>query len=101
MTSLEYPDKNESVWLYDANVSYFQGAKHIVLVIFSILVLLLLFLPYTLFLFCGHWLQTCFSWINKLKPFLDAYHAPYKKESRYWTGLLSWSYDVFCSLYLA
>ena len=93
MTSLEYPDKNESVWLYDANVSYFQGAEHIVLVMFSILVLLFLFLPYTFLLFCGHWLQGYshwkpFSWINKLKPFLDAYHAPYKKESRYWTGLL-------------
>ena len=28
------------------------------------------------------------SWLNKIKPFLDAYYAPYKKKTRYWTGLL-------------
>ena len=26
--------------------------------------------------------------MNKIKPFMDAYHAPYKKDTRYWTGLL-------------
>ena len=28
------------------------------------------------------------SWLNKIKPFLDAYHAPYNRNHRYWTGLL-------------
>ena len=28
------------------------------------------------------------SWLNKIKPFLDAYHAPYNRKHRYWTGLL-------------
>ena len=93
MTNLEYPHKNESVWLYDGSVPYFQRADHIVLGIFAILVLIFLFLPYTLLLLCGHRLHACshwksFSWVNKLKPFLDAYHAPYKKETRYWTGFL-------------
>ena len=29
-----------------------------------------------------------FQWFNKFKPLLDAYYAPYKKNTRYWTGLL-------------
>ena len=96
MTHLEYPGhiyKNKKVWLYDGSMPYFQRADHIVLGIFAILVLLLLFVPYTLLLLCGHLFQAYsqrkpFSWINKLMPFLDAYHAPYKKETRYWTGFL-------------
>ena len=94
VTSLDYPDgTSELVWLYDGSVPYFQRADHIVLGIFAISVLLLLFLPYTLFLLLGQCLQAyshhrVLSWINKNKPFMDAYHAPYKKETRYWTGLI-------------
>jgi len=43
----------------------------------------------------GQWFKArssrrLFYWINKprVKPFLDAYHAPYKDKHRYWTGLL-------------
>ena len=94
LTNLELPaGATTAVWLYDGNVPYFQRADHIVLGIFSILVLVFLFLPFTLLLLFGQLLHKysnwkVFSWINKLKPFLDAYHAPYKKETRYWTGLL-------------
>ena len=59
------------------------------------LVLLFLFLPYTLLLFFSQWLQATshlklFSWVNsaRLKPFLDSYHAPYKAKHRYWPGFL-------------
>ena len=81
------------MWLYDGSVPYFQRADHIVLGIFAISVLLLLFLPYTLLLLFGQCLQVyshhrVLSWMNKIKPFMDAYHAPYKKETRYWTGLI-------------
>ena len=94
VTSLDYPDgTSELVWLYDGSVPYFQRADHIVLGIFAISVLLLLFLPYTLLLLFGQCLQAyshhrVLSWMNKIKPFMDAYHAPYKKETRYWTGLI-------------
>ena len=94
VTSLDYPDgTNELVWLYDGSVPYFQRADHIVLGIFAISVLLLLYLPYTLLLLFGQCLQAyshhrVLSWMNKIKPFVDAYHAPYKKETRYWTGLI-------------
>ena len=100
---LEYPGNNHQVvWLYDGNLPYFQSASHIVLGTVAIVVLLLLFLPYILLLLCSHWLQTCsdrwmFSWLNKIMPLMDAYHAPYKKESRYWTGFLLL---VRCALFL-
>ena len=94
VTSLDYPDDtSELVWLYDGSVPYFQRADHIMLGISVILVFLLLFLPYTLLLLFGQCLQAyshhrMLSWMNKIKPFMDAYHAPYKKETRYWTGLI-------------
>ena len=91
-THLEYPDKQIKVWLHDANIDYLVG-KHIPLFIVAVLVFLFLFLPYTLLLVFGQWLQAIshlrlFSWINRLKPFMDSYHAPYKAKHRYWPGLL-------------
>ena len=91
----EYPDGSEvAVWLYDGNVRYLQG-KHIPLFLVSMTVLLLLFLPFTLVLSLGQWMQAhskvrLFSWINdhRIKAFLDAYHGPFRKEHRYWSGLL-------------
>ena len=94
ITYLEYPTYNRGVWLYDANIDYLVG-KHIPLFIVAVLVFLLLFLPYTLLLLFGQWLQAIshlklFSWVNsaRLKPFMDSYHAPYKAKHRYWPGLL-------------
>ena len=91
-TYLEYPTYNRMVWLYDANIDYVSG-KHIPLFIVAVLVFLFLFLPYTLLLLFGQWLQAIshlrlFSWVNRLKPFMDSYHAPYKAKHRYWPGLL-------------
>ena len=94
-TNLDYPkDYIRRAWLYDANVDYLAG-KHIPLFLVAVLVFLFLFLPYTLLLLFGQWLQAIshlrlFSWVNsaKLKPFIDSYHAPYKAKYRYWPGLL-------------
>ena len=89
-TYLEYPTHNRWVWLYDTNIDYLSG-KHLV----PMLVFFLLFLPYTLLLLFGQWLQALshlrlFSWVSsaRLKPFMDSYHAPYKAKYRYWPGLL-------------
>lgn len=94
-TSLNhYPGASvDTVWLFNANIRYFRESGHIVLGVFAILVLLFLFLPYTFLLLCGHWLQTKshwkpLSWINKLKPIMDAYHAPHMTDKRHWIGLL-------------
>ena len=93
-THLEYPTYSKSVWLHDANIDYLSG-KHIPLFLVAMSVFLFLFLPYTLLLLFGQWLQAIshlrlFSWVNsaRLKPFMDAYHAPYKAKHRYWPGLL-------------
>ena len=92
LTYLEYPTYKRMVWLYDGNIDYLSG-KHIPLFLVAILVFLFLFLPYTLLLVFGQWLQAIshlklFSWVNRLKPFMDSYHAPYKAKHRYWPGLL-------------
>ena len=94
ITYLEYPTYNRMVWLYDANIDYLKG-KHIPLFLAAVLIFFFLFLPYTLLLLFGQWLQTIshlrlFSWVNsaRLKPFMDSYHAPYKAKHRYWPGLL-------------
>ena len=91
-THLEYPAHNSTVWLYDANIDYLS-ATHIPLFLVAVPIFLFLFLPYTLLLVFGHLLQAIshlklFSWVNKLKPFMDSYHAPYKAKHCYWPGLL-------------
>ena len=94
-TSLEYPNNTQiAVWLYDGNVGYLSG-KHIPLFTAAIICLIFLFLPYMILLIFGQWLQAksnfkMFSCINSryVKPFLDAYHAPYTNKHRYWTGLM-------------
>ena len=94
-TFLDYPDEvRVAVWLYDGNITYIYS-KHVALFIVALLTFLVIFLPYTFFLTFGQWVQAMsdrrfFSWINKprIKPFLDAYHAPYRDQHRYWIGLL-------------
>ena len=92
LTILHYPYKSVAVWMHDANVSL---SKYIPLVLVALLFLLFLFLPYTLLLLLGQWLQPkshlhLLCWVRnpKLKAILDTYHAPYKSKHRYWTGLL-------------
>ena len=89
------------VWIHDANVSL---AKYIPLVLVAILFLFFLFLPYTLLLLLGQWLQSkshfyLLFWVRnpKLKVILDTYRAPYKPKHHYWTGLLLL---VRCALFL-
>ena len=98
---LSYPDnKTVRVWLKDANVPYLQS-RHLALTVVTTLVLVLFFLPYTLLLLLGHRLyrftgRKCCGWLLRIKPLLDAYHAPYRISTRYWTGLLLL---VRCALY--
>ena len=101
LTILHYPDKDVVVWMHDANVSL---AKYIPLVVVAMLFLVFLFLPYTLLLLLGQWLQPkshlcLLTWIRnpKVKAILDTYHAPYKLKHRYWTG---WLLLLRCALFL-
>ena len=84
------------VWTYDGNVDYLTG-KHLFLFLASLFFLVAVFIPYTLLLLLtfGQYLLSMrarkgLSWIIKSVVFIsimDAYHAPYKKRYRFWTGL--------------
>jgi hypothetical protein len=83
---------NHNVWQYDGNIAYL-GKRHAPLMLVALLFFALFLLPYTLTIFGIQWLQKFshykpFRWVNKLKPFFDAYTGPYKDKHRYWTGLL-------------
>ena len=99
---LEYPDnKTVTVWLKDGNVHYVRS-WHLLLTVVTSLILVFLFLPYTLLLLLGYKLyhfsgRKHMHWLNRLKPLLDSYYAPYKTHTRYWTGFLLL---VRCALYI-
>ena len=97
VTTLQYPNHDSRVvWLYDPSVPFL---KLIPFILVALIFLVLFLFPYTLLLLLGQWLETrtkCrpLSCWNKyprlklrLKMILDPYHAPYKSECRYWTGL--------------
>ena len=93
--SIPNPDGTfRQVWYRDGNLDYWKG-KHVPLGIFAILVLLVFILPYTMLLVfvplpCvqAQSRHRPFSWINKLKPFIDAHQAPFKNNFRNWIGIL-------------
>ena len=84
------------VWTYDGNIEYLKG-KHVALFTVALLFLLLLFLPYTLLLIFGQYVRSMsvrrrwvLWWIRSTAfiSIMDAYHAPYRRRHRYWTGFL-------------
>ena len=92
-TFIVFDDKTyETVWLKDANLYYFS-LKHVTLFFVALLFTSLYVLPLTLLVLLAPCLQAkshykVFRWVNRLKPFLDAYQGPYQDRFRYWTGLL-------------
>ena len=94
VTYLDYPFDSKAVWFVDGNIAYLKG-KHIPLFLTSLLALFLLFIPFTLLLLLGQWIQVqserkCCSWISdyRISTFLDVYHGLFKNKHRYWCGLL-------------
>ena len=95
LTWVTLPCKNASttVWYVDGNVPYFSP-EHYILMAAAVL-LLFLAVPYTLALLFDVVIEKYLTrirlfrrqWI-KFKPFVDAYHGPYKDNCRFWTGLL-------------
>ena len=91
---LDYPDGHqETVWLPDGNVPYFQG-KHIPLALAALLIIII-GLPYTILLFLWQWIVRAprwkvFKWTRdtKLNAFIASHHVPHNSKYRYWTGLL-------------
>ena len=82
-------DSEDFVWYYDGTVPYFYG-RHMVLFLNAAFFTIIL-LPFTLaLLFIKHLPRLTsyrmFHWLNKLKPFFDAYTGPYMDEYRFWVG---------------
>ena len=79
------------VWTVDGTISYFQY-EHTILFGFAVAVIAVT-LPYTLVLLFIQCLRRWTNmkvlfWVNKLKPFFDAYTGPYKDKYHFWTGFL-------------
>ena len=79
------------VWSFDGNIPYF-GLKHIIL--FSLaavcLFLILFFTACLLFIQClqKHNNRWYLCWVEKLRPFFEAYTGPCHDDYRFWPGLL-------------
>ena len=91
ITYLEYPTCNRGVWLYDANIDYLS-IKHIPLFVLTILVFLFLFVPYTILLLFGQWLQAIshlwlFAWVNSARLKYGFIPCPLQGK----TPLLAWT----------
>ena len=92
-TYLRYPDGTDiPVWMYDGNVPFAKG-KHNALLIAALIAMFGFIIPYTLLLLLSPHLQRWshhkpLRWVNKLKPFLDANHGPYKNKLRNWMGII-------------
>ena len=102
---LDFPQHNTRlVWLKDANVPLFKSG-HLLLTVVTSLVLVFIFLPYTLLLLLGYKLygfsgRKGLHWLNRVKPLLDSYYAPYNTHTRYWTGFLLLVRCVLYSVFL-
>ena len=91
--------KNNTVlllrWYIDANIQYVRGC-HLLLFLFSLIVLILLIVPYTFYLLTiplfegplSKYMCCCQKFSTYMKPFFDAYGGPYKDKYRFWTGFL-------------
>ncbi len=80
------------VWVLDPNIRYFFG-KHASLFLMSLLMIVTYILPFTMIITLGPILQAktdykVLRWINRIRPFLDAFYGPYTDKYRYWPGLL-------------
>ena len=98
------------VWAYDGNLAYFdEDCRHVFLLIFSVFVLIIFWLPYTSVLLCIQPLRIasrynrCLNWLvnNKMKPFLDANIGELRDQNHFWVGLLLLVRCVFFIVLLA
>lgn len=77
---------NDSVWLIDGSVPYGGTAGHIILLLIATLIGIFIIIPYLLVGTLGSF-GLRYHWVNKLRPFIDAIHGPYKDKRQYWFGV--------------
>ncbi len=97
-TALSFSWRNDTmeqripVWYEDDSVEYL-GPKHALLFAFAIIIIVFYLLPITLIGLFAPCLQVFLRRkyprrIKRLKPWLDAYQAPYNNKFQHWTGLM-------------
>ena len=91
------------VWYYDATIPYL-GFKHAILFTAGLVVTVFFIFPFTAVMLLtpclvtkSHWKVLC--WMNKLKPFIDCYEAPFKDRYRFWTGATLFHRIVLCIVF--
>jgi hypothetical protein len=80
------------LWKPNATITYL-GRHHLPLFLISLIGIVAYVIPFTLLILLGPLLQAkshyrVLSWINRLKPFHDAFYGPYTSRYRYWPGVL-------------
>ena len=94
-------DSKYLVWIADGSVPFGKSIGHIVLLCGATLIAALVIFPYLLLGTLGSF-GLRYRWVNKLRPFIDAIHGPYKDNRRYWFGvrliLLVTVYATYASL---
>lgn len=90
---LYYEDANgtihsREVWYFDGNVDYFTEG-HLSLFVIVILTLLFILIPYTILL-TGVKQFSRYRIVDRFRPLIDAYCAPYKDKWRFWFGARLW-----------
>ena len=87
---LQYPPgQSQRVWYYDGSIHYLHDWKHLLLFFMVLVVICVFILPYGVVL-TGIRFFNRFRIINKFKPLIDAYCAPYKDRYRFWFGARLW-----------
>lgn len=94
--------ESRTVWYFDGNVDYFS-TKHSFLFFMAIFFLLFFLIPYTVFLTgIKFFLRYRLTNRNRIRPFVDAFCAPYKDKYRFWFGTRLWllicSYIAYAAL---
>ena len=89
---IEYPRNFQIVWTLDGNIEYLSG-QHTILFLAAVIILLMLWLPFTLVLLTHQCLKRkshlkTLNWINRWTPFFDSYLGQFKYKLQYWFGLL-------------
>ena len=98
ITSLEFAHIRHSdgrdsvVWLFDGNVNYTHTGKHIPLFVLGLIFCSLAF-TYTMILLFIQCLQRrsnicCLRWVDRWRPFFEAYTSPCHINYRFWPGFL-------------
>ena len=87
---LQYPPgQTQQVWYYDGSIHYLHDWKHLLLFFMVLVVICVFILPYGILL-TGIRFFNRFRIVNKFKPLIDAYCAPYKDRYRFWFGARLW-----------